>query len=51
MSSHVAGHDQESHDDTFALAANIIMGLHNGEWPEGCVQNQKGVTDWNWNRE
>lgn len=48
LSGHVAGLDQESHDDTCAMAAQTIITLANGGWPEGCIQNLKGVTNWKW---
>lgn len=48
LSGHVAGMDNESHEDTWALGANIIIRLNRGEWPGECIQNLKGVTDWKW---
>lgn len=48
LSGHVAGLDQESSHDTFKMAAEIIIGLHRGDWPHGCVQNLKGVKNWTW---
>jgi len=48
LAGHVAGLDNESHDATWALGAEIIMKLHRGEWPSDCVQNLKGVSDWTW---
>jgi hypothetical protein len=30
------------------MCADIIVGLHQGRWPEGCVQNLKEVTGWKW---
>lgn len=45
---HVAGLDNESAHDTSKMCAEIIVGLHQGRWPEGCVQNLKGVTGWTW---
>jgi len=48
LSGHVAGLDNESHEGTWALGAEIIIQLHRGEWPAECIQNLKGVTDWKW---
>ena len=48
LSGHIAGMDNESHDGTWALGANIIIRLHRGEWPADCIQNLKGVTNWKW---
>jgi D-3-phosphoglycerate dehydrogenase len=51
FSGHLAGLDNESHRDTFTMAAETTIGLCNGEWPEFCIQNLKGVTDWSWKRD
>ena len=48
LSGHVAGMDNESHEGTWALGAEIIIRLHRGEWPAECIQNLKGVTAWKW---
>ncbi len=48
LSGHVAGMDNESHEGTWALGAEIIIRLHRGEWPAECIQNLKGVTGWKW---
>lgn len=48
VSGHVAGLDDESLYDTNKMCADIIVGLYNGRWPEGCVQNLKGRTGWKW---
>jgi D-3-phosphoglycerate dehydrogenase / 2-oxoglutarate reductase len=45
---HLAGLDHESHHDTLKMCAEIIVGLHRGGWPQECIQNLKGVTDWKW---
>lgn len=50
LSGHIAGLDHESHDDTFTLGSEIIIGLYKGEWPAHCIQNLKGVSDWKWER-
>lgn len=48
VAGHVAGLDDESAHDTSKMCAEIIVGLHEGRWPEGCVQNLKGVAGWKW---
>jgi D-3-phosphoglycerate dehydrogenase / 2-oxoglutarate reductase len=48
LAGHVAGLDNESAHDTSKMCAEIIVGLHQGRWPEGCVQNLKGKTGWIW---
>lgn len=48
LSGHVAGLDNESHDATWALGAEIIIRLHRGEWPGECIQNLRGVSGWKW---
>ncbi len=48
LSGHVAGLDNESHEDTFAMAADTVIALHKGNWPAERIQNLKGVTDWSW---
>ncbi len=48
LAGHVAGLDNESHDATWALAADIILRLQRGEWPAECIQNLKGTTSWSW---
>lgn len=50
LSGHVAGLDNESHDGTFELGAQIIIDLRNGKWPAECIQNLKGVENWSWER-
>jgi D-3-phosphoglycerate dehydrogenase / 2-oxoglutarate reductase len=50
LSGHIAGLDHESHDDTFKLASEIIIGLQRGEWPAECIQNLKGASGWTWAR-
>ena len=50
LAGHVAGLDEESHDDTFAMAAQIILDLTKGGWPAECIQNLKGRSDWDWRR-
>ncbi|GIW78926.1 MAG: 2-hydroxyacid dehydrogenase [Gemmatales bacterium] len=48
LSGHVAGLDQQSHEDTYAMAANTIVDLYEGRWPAERIQNLKGVNDWKW---
>ncbi|MFM8728870.1 MAG: NAD(P)-dependent oxidoreductase, partial [Planctomycetaceae bacterium] len=48
LAGHVAGLDNESHDATWALAADIILRLLRGEWPAECIQNLKGTSGWTW---
>ncbi len=48
LSCHSGGLDQESHRDAYAMAAQNIVKLYQGEWPEECVVNLKNTTDWTW---
>ena len=49
LSGHVAGLDDDSAHDTSKMCAEIIVGLQQGRWPEGCVQNLKaGHAGWKW---
>jgi len=50
LAGHVAGLDIESQHDTLTMAAEIIIGLKNGEWPQKCIQNLKDSIHWKWNR-
>ena len=50
LSGHVAGLDQQSHADTWALAARILQQLHSGQWPADCIQNCRDVCGWSWAR-
>ncbi len=50
VSGHVAGLDDESLHDTNKMCAELVVKLHKNEWPTGCVQNLKGVTNWKWDR-
>ncbi|MCA8997760.1 MAG: phosphoglycerate dehydrogenase [Planctomycetaceae bacterium] len=49
-SGHVAGLDHESQHDTLVMSGETIIALKSGHWPDTCIQNLKGATDWNWNR-
>ena len=48
LSGHIAGLDNESHEDTYAMAADNFIQLFNGGWPAERIQNLAGVTDWKW---
>lgn len=48
LSCHSGGLDKESHRDAYAMAAQNIVKLYQGEWPEECVVNFKNATDWKW---
>lgn len=48
LSCHTGGLDQESHRDAYAMAAQNIVKLHQGEWPVECVMNLKETTGWKW---
>lgn len=49
VSGHVAGLDDDSAHDTSKMCAEIIVGLTQGKWPDGCVQNMKdGHAGWKW---
>jgi phosphoglycerate dehydrogenase-like enzyme len=50
LAGHLAGLDEESHDDTFKMGAETIIHLFKGEWPGFCIQNLKGVKNWSWDR-
>ncbi|QDV48297.1 phosphoglycerate dehydrogenase [Gimesia fumaroli] len=50
LSCHIGGLDQESHRDAYAMAAQNIVKLYQGEWPEECVVNLKNITEWKWSR-
>lgn len=50
LSCHIGGLDQESHRDAYAMAAENIVKLYQGEWPEECVVNLKNTTGWKWSK-
>lgn len=50
LTSHVAGLDDESNEDTFLMISHNIIGFRNGQWPAHCIQNLAGVRDWKWER-
>lgn len=45
---HVAGLDQQSMTDMTNLAAQCIVDLSQGQWPEGCVVNPEVQATWAW---
>ena len=48
LAGHVAGLDTQSHYDTFKMAAETIIDLHGGGWPEWCIVNADGLSEWKW---
>lgn len=48
LSPHAAGVDQQAHHDSIVMVAETLVALHQGRWPEECIVNLVGVTDWNW---
>ena len=48
---HIAGLDDESHDDMFRMAAETVVDLHSGGWPDHCIQNLKNTRNWSWTRD
>jgi phosphoglycerate dehydrogenase-like enzyme len=50
FSPHIAGLDNESHEATFAMAADTVIQLRDGRWPAERIQNLSGVSDWSWDR-
>ncbi len=51
LAGHVAGLDNESHHDTFAMVARTIIELYRGGWPAHCIQNLASATSWKWDRD
>lgn len=47
---HLAGLDEESHQDTFSMAADTAIQLRDGNWPAERIQNLRGATGWTWER-
>jgi phosphoglycerate dehydrogenase-like enzyme len=45
---HVAGTDEEARRASQQMAAELIVALKRGEWPQQAIQNLRGVTDWKW---
>ncbi len=48
LSCHTGGLDRESHRDAYAMAAQNIVRLYQGDWPDECVVNLKNTTGWKW---
>ncbi|QDU11946.1 phosphoglycerate dehydrogenase [Gimesia aquarii] len=48
LSCHIGGLDKESHRDAYAMAAQNIVKLYQGDWPQECVVNLKNTTGWQW---
>ena len=48
FSPHSAGVDQQSHQDSCAMAGQVLVDLHQGRWPAECIVNLQQVSDWNW---
>ncbi len=47
---HMAGLDEESVRAMGNLAAQCIVDLYQGRWPEGCVVNDQLRSGWSWQR-
>ncbi|HVX61738.1 MAG TPA: phosphoglycerate dehydrogenase [Pirellulales bacterium] len=48
LSPHMGGLDLESQRDMSTLAAQCLVDLHQGRWPEGCVVNAELRPGWKW---
>ena len=48
VSPHMAGNDIQSHIDMGNEAAQSIIDLYNGKWPEGSIVNKEVKETWNW---
>jgi D-3-phosphoglycerate dehydrogenase len=48
LCSHMGGLDLESISASTCLAAQCIVDLHNGTWPEPCVVNKQLREGWRW---
>lgn len=48
LSPHMGGLDLESQRDMSTLAAQCLVDLHQGRWPEGCVVNSEIRSGWKW---
>jgi phosphoglycerate dehydrogenase-like enzyme len=48
LSPHMGGLDFESQRDMSTMAAQCIVDLHQGRWPEGCVINAELRPTWKW---
>ncbi|HEX5445959.1 MAG TPA: phosphoglycerate dehydrogenase [Pirellulales bacterium] len=45
---HMGGLDEQSLRDMAAMAAQCIVDLYQGRWPEGCVVNEQLRDGWKW---
>jgi D-3-phosphoglycerate dehydrogenase / 2-oxoglutarate reductase len=48
MSPHMGGLDFESERDMSTMAAQCVVDLYQGRWPEGCVVNAEIRSNWKW---
>jgi phosphoglycerate dehydrogenase-like enzyme len=48
LAPHMGGLDHESEVAMSLLAAQCLVKLNRGEWPEGCVVNDQIRSDWKW---
>lgn len=51
LSPHMGGLDHDSARDMSCLAAQCLVDLHAGKWPEPCVVNPATKGGWRWARE
>lgn len=50
MAPHMGGLDQASLDAMSKLAAQCLVDLYQGRWPEGCIVNDQLRSGWKWQR-
>jgi phosphoglycerate dehydrogenase-like enzyme len=48
ISPHLGGIDSKGLADMATLAAQCIVDLHAGRWPDGCVVNEELKSGWQW---
>ena len=48
LAPHLGGIDQEALDAMGVLAAQCLVDLHRGQWPEGCIVNDGLKAGWKW---
>jgi D-3-phosphoglycerate dehydrogenase len=48
LCTHTGGLDEVSETSMSTLAAQCIVDLHSGRWPEACVVNHQLRDDWRW---
>ena len=48
LSPHVAGMDEQSHQDSCTMVADILVQLHEGSWPDVGVVNRAARDGWQW---